>query len=138
MPVLTRPADWPERLAAFIEGRRLVPFAWGSNDCCCFAADAVQALTGVDLAAAFRGTYDTEFGAARALLDHGSVLALATAMLGEPRELPKLAQRGDVVWYAQDDRQMLGIVVGNGEWCGPGEQGLAFNPMDDVAVVWRV
>lgn len=36
------------------DARRSVPFAWGSNDCRLFAADAVQAMTGVDHAAELR------------------------------------------------------------------------------------
>ena len=38
---LPRRADWPERLAAFIEARRRQRFVWGANDCVLFAADAV-------------------------------------------------------------------------------------------------
>lgn len=57
---MTRVEDWPERLAAFIEQRRKMPFAWGSNDCALFAADAVCAITGVDLGEPFRGRYDDE------------------------------------------------------------------------------
>ena len=57
-----RRADWPERLAEFIEARRLEPFAWGKNDCALFAADAVNLLIGVDYAESLRG-YTTERGA---------------------------------------------------------------------------
>ena len=38
-----RHPDWPSRLVDFIESRRNSPFVWGSNDCLCFAADALIA-----------------------------------------------------------------------------------------------
>lgn len=135
---LQRLPDWPERLADFLQSRRLEPFAWGSNDCCCFVADAIAAMTGTDLATSWRGTYDSETGAARVLVPYGSVYGLAVAKLGQPLDVPALAQRGDVVWVAPDGRQMLGIVTGGGDWCAPGDDGLVFFPMADVAMVWRV
>lgn len=76
--------DWPDRLAAFVHARRRLPFVWGSNDCAIFACDGWLALTGVDLAATFRGRYDTAAGAARALRAHGcrDLAGLAVLMAG--------------------------------------------------------
>ena len=54
---MKRLEDWPERLAAFVEARRAMPFRWGQNDCALFAADAVAAVTGVDLAERWRGLW---------------------------------------------------------------------------------
>ncbi|MGF7180380.1 DUF6950 family protein [Tunturiibacter psychrotolerans] len=45
------------------------PFKWGSNDCCLYAANAILACTGVDIASDFRGIYKSEFGALRAIKD---------------------------------------------------------------------
>ena len=60
-----RPPDHDTRQAAdaLIAERRLMPFARGTNDCCMFAADAVLAMTGRDLAADWRGTYSDDRGA---------------------------------------------------------------------------
>ncbi len=44
---------------AYLETVRARSFAYGSHDCALFAADAVQAMTGTDLAAQFRGRYDS-------------------------------------------------------------------------------
>ena len=54
---------WPEHLIAFLSERRGRPFAWGSNDCCLFAADWIRTATGYDPAAKVRGTYSTFLGA---------------------------------------------------------------------------
>ena len=37
--------DWPTRLNAFIDAARERPFAWGTWDCCTFAAAAVETVT---------------------------------------------------------------------------------------------
>ena len=53
--LMERLQDWPSRLAEFVESRRDVGFARGKADCCMLVADAVQAMTGVDYAARWRG-----------------------------------------------------------------------------------
>ena len=87
----TRFPDWSERLADFLAARRSMPFAWGSNDCCMFAADCVLLLTGKDFAE-FRGEYEDARRAAELLLQVGGVEAIATRKLGDP--IPwQMAQR---------------------------------------------
>ena len=55
MSQIKRYSDWPERLAKFIANTRQKPFVWGENDCCLFAMDCVEAITGHDLAEPYRG-----------------------------------------------------------------------------------
>lgn len=131
---MNRRHDWPERLAAVMADRARSPFAWGSNDCALFAADCAQAMTGEDLAAAFRGRYRTARGAARALRRAGyaDLPALLTAWLGDPIR-PTLAQRGDVVEIA------TGIAVANGAVAlAPGDHGLVPHPVSTWQRAWRV
>ena len=64
--------DWHVRLDTFIRENLLTPFEWGKFDCCLFVADAVEAMTGTDFAAPFRGRYTTATGSARALKKYGS------------------------------------------------------------------
>lgn len=54
---LSRRVDWVRALDRFVAANRYRPFAWGVWDCGLMAADAIQAMTGVDLAAAWRGRY---------------------------------------------------------------------------------
>ena len=52
---LKRTTHWATReLNGFLRARRSAPFAWGVNDCALFASDAIEAFTGVDIAADFR------------------------------------------------------------------------------------
>jgi len=94
---MMRYADWELRLAAYLEPLRARPFAWGSHDCCTFAAGAIAAMTGVDPMPEFRGRYHTAIGSARALrrLGRGTLAATLDAKL-EAVPAP-LAHRGDVV-----------------------------------------
>lgn len=133
---MTRHNDWPERLASFVQGRLGAPFAWGSNDCCLFAADAIQALTGDDPGAALRGTYTDAAGAVQVLAGR-TPADLATELLGAPLATPAFARRGDIVCQEIDGRQTLGVCVGE-QWCAPGDDGLVFQPMSQVALAWRV
>lgn len=138
---LLRPVDWPERLAAFLEERRRVPFAWGANDCVSFAADAAVAITGRDPLGGLRGRWRSESDAARLLQSMGGLEAACHAVLGDPREgaAAKYAPRGAIVCVViSGERPTVGIVAGNGCWCAPGEQGLVFRPMSEVSLAWEV
>lgn len=84
--------DWPRRLEAQILASRNAKFEWGKSDCAMFAADAILAMTGVDLAADFRGKYSDEAGA-RGLFE--SAIAHASQVL--PAIDLGFARRGDLV-----------------------------------------
>jgi hypothetical protein len=134
---MQRLPDWPERLAAFIDARRAVPFSWASNDCCLFAADEVLHITGQDLAGWARGAYNSAESALMVLRERGGVQAIVEQLL--PRHEHVLqARRGDVVCVELDGRSTLGVVAGNGCWCGPGETGLLFRPMSEVQLAYAV
>lgn len=133
--MMERYDNWPERLAAFIETRRVRVFSWGEQDCVLFAADAVLEMTGVDLAEGERG-YRSASGAAKRIKRAGGMRALAASRL--PEKHPGLAQRGDVVLVEVDERESFGVVAGGGYWCGPGVDGLVFRPMTDVVAAFEV
>jgi len=98
------------------------PFAWGTNDCALFAADAIQAFTDVDIAKDFRGKYSTEAGAfalIRSVTGKGADLATAVGDAAEYCAVkaglvewpnPKFAQRGDLIVIEESGRLIAGIV----------------------------
>ena len=90
--------DWEARLRSVIDAWAGEPFVWGERDCALWAAAAVEAQTGQDFAAPFRGRYRTGAGASRALRLYGAgdLPATMTAALGEPVH-PSMAGRGDIV-----------------------------------------
>lgn len=101
-------------LFAHIEQHQSTPFTWGEFDCCLFAADAVELMTGNDFAVDFRGKYNTKLGAARALKRYGQgdIISTVTAKLGEPKPV-MLVKRGDVVLVDNNGDPALGICLGN-------------------------
>lgn len=128
--------DWPTRLAAFIETRRARVFSWSESDCCLFVCDAVEAMTGIDPGARWRGLYSSEKGARRLLRDNGGVVGLATLAFG-PAVPAALAGRGDVVLIDTPDGEALGLSLG-GIVAAQGRSGLLFLPSSSAKAGWKV
>ncbi|MBS0427612.1 MAG: hypothetical protein JSR41_10040 [Proteobacteria bacterium] len=130
-----RTRNWQAALSTFIAERRSTPFAWGSNDCCLFAADAVHAMTGVDPAAELRG-YSSALDAARLVEARGGLARIAAGALGEP-VAPVFASVGDVVLIENEGRELLALCNGTTA-LAPGELGLVVLGMDAAKAAWRV
>lgn len=144
---LTRTPHWATReLHEFLLARATAPFAWGTNDCCLFPADAIQAFTGVDIAADFRGKY-TDKASAFALIQTvtgGSTVADAAAYCAHQHGLaerahPLMAQRGDLVVVPNGGNLIAGIVHLNGRHVvSVGDAGLLRISITDVQRAWAV
>jgi hypothetical protein len=126
--------NWPVALNDFIDARRDTAFVWGTTDCCLFAADAVEAMTGTDYVADYRGTYTDAKGALRLINDAGGLSAFVPKSFEEVE--PGYAQRGDVVLLEIDDRNSLGIHLG-AVIAGQGEAGIVFVPTALAQRAWR-
>lgn len=127
--------EWRERFDAFLRERMATPFQWGVHDCCLYAADAVRASTGVDLAADLRGTYGTALAAAHVLQSVGG-LAGAASRAG-PEIAPLTARVGDV--GIVNDGHQDALAVCHGEvWLVPGKDGVGALPFDAAKRAWRV
>lgn len=114
-PIPARLPEWRARLANYLGAVSARRFRPGRHDCAIFAAGAVEAITGLDLADAWRGKY-ISLGAGRAMLrakgfqDH---LALAVALF--PEVPPALAQVGDLAALPGDAGfAALGVIQGPG------------------------
>jgi hypothetical protein len=114
--LIARLPDWQSALSAYILSRAQTPFRYGQLDCGLFVADAIQAMTGVDVAAPLRGRYTNRkqaFEAIKALCGSASMEALANYLSSEhglPQVRVLLAQRGDPVVLRTGQRSSLGIV----------------------------
>lgn len=150
---MTRLPQWDTvLLPAFLASRKGQPFAWGKNDCCLFAADAVQAITGVDIAADFRGKYSNHVDALTLVWkltgksdNHGTTEAANAAEYCAAKhglteyEHPKQAKRGDLVVVSNADRLIAGVVHTDGRHiAGLGEAGLLYFPISTVQRAWAV
>lgn len=109
---MTRREDWYPRLFAYIAWAEQQSFCPGRFDCALFAAGAVEAMTGIDLAAHWRGRYRSLRGGARVLRAEGysDHLTLATAHLDAIA--PALAAIGDLAVIRSQADSALGVVLG--------------------------
>jgi len=151
--MLRRTQSWETtELHEFFLARREQSFAWGRNDCCLFPADGILAMTGVDIAADFRGKY-TDHASAFALIQSvtgGSTVADAAAYCAAKFELPEwvdksgkplplLARRGDLVVIEDAGRLIAGLVGLTGRHViSVGEEGLKRLALTAVQRAWRV
>lgn len=132
---LSRRNDWPERLAAFIDGRRHQPFAWFANDCATFFRDAIEAMTDTRIGTDWEG-YGSATGAAKRIQKAGGMRELALALGLEDKPLG-LCSRGDVVLAQMEGREIFGVCAGNGHWCAPGTEQLEFRPMTEAVAAFE-
>lgn len=130
-----RVRDWEQHLSAFVAERMQMPFEWGRNDCCLFAADAVKAMTGTDHAAGLR-VHTSALEAVRLVEQRGGLRQIATAALGESVS-PLMATVGDVVLLVNEGRELLAVCNG-GTVLAPGEQGMVALGMDAALAAWKV
>ncbi|MBY6138521.1 hypothetical protein KUV26_03655 [Leisingera daeponensis] len=105
--------DWRVRLGAYLARVAHLPYRPGQHDCALFAAGAVQAMTGTDLAAAWRGRYRRLEDGQAALQAAGFASHVDLAASLFPEVVPSFAQAGDVAVFEADGAgQALGIVQG--------------------------
>ena len=139
---MNRVENWPKLLAAFIDERREVPFAWGKADCCLFAADWVRLATDLDPADDLRGKYDSGLGARRIIKRSGGLVAMvarALLPLGFREVALSLAGRGDIIVRDSGDGDCAGVVLGV-QSAFVGRDGLSFinTQLQADARIWRI
>lgn len=106
---MTRLPYWQVRLTDWLTATARLPFRPGRHDCALFAAGAVRAMTGVDMARGFRG-YRTlaegkRFLRAKGFGDH---IALAASVF----PISTTPHPGDLAVVATPDGPALGVVQG--------------------------
>ena len=136
--MIERFSDWQSRLTAYLSVVARQPLAYGVHDCALFAAGAVAAMTGEDIAAPYRGRYSTLRGGLRVLRRDGldDHVALARARLplrGVVNALP-----GDVAICTGTDGLALGIVQGQGVYVLQPSGGIGILPLTDAVEVLAV
>lgn len=112
---LKRHKDWRARLSAYVETCRTTPYDPGKHDCVLFAAGCIEAMTGVDLAAGWRGNYSTITEAIRAFRKAGYVNLLDLAEQHFEEVPVGRALSGDIAIIESDDDIGWNAGVFNGE-----------------------
>lgn len=109
---MKRTTDWRTRLIAYLADSHAAPFRPGRHDCALFAAGAVAAMTGVDLAAHWRGRYRTLRGGLRVLRADGYADHVALADAHFEVCPVAMARAGDLAAVPGPQGLALGVVQG--------------------------
>lgn len=142
--MLLRKAGWPLLLDEYLRTSALRKFGYGSYDCCLFVCDGILALTGVDVAAPFRGQYSSRRQAFRAIESYAgsaSVEAVTERVTSDhcmPQIAPLHAQRGDVGLVRRKRDYSLALVGLDGRFLAAAEYGFEYVPSQLIARAWRV
>ena len=137
---LKRLPDWRARFAAEMDRQRRDPHAWGHHDCALgLAAGAVVAITGLDLAAPWRGRYATPLGAARVLRCGGFATLGDMVASVLPEVPPAFANIGDIGVLSADGpvAEALCVVDASGLIVMT-EDGHGRRPREDMHRAFRV
>lgn len=147
---MTRVKNWEARLEHFLLANRFNAFRYGSWDCALFACGAIEAMTGTDPAAWFRGRYTSRMEARELMREKtgtANFYKFLESMASEfhmPQIAMKLAQRGDMALVETGGACSLGIVALDGQRVilagetRAGVQGLGFVGLDRGVRAWRV
>jgi len=131
-----RHVDWVKRLRECVKAHQKVPFEWGKNDCCMFAARCADEITGSGWVADLESHYQDEASAKDYIAVSGGIEAAVTARLGDPVK-PALARRGDVCLVETPEGYGLAVCVG-ADAVIPGAKGLVVKPLQEVIMAWRI
>lgn len=131
-----RVRDWRARLGRYLARAAHEPFAWGESDCALFAAGAVEAMTGVDPAADWRGHYTTERGAWRVLRRRGFESLADAVAAAMPGIAPGEAREGDIAVIGEGREATIGVIARDHVVCRA-EHGIALVPRARIARAFR-
>lgn len=142
---MQRLPNWQSALDAFVRSHAREPFQYGSWDCCLFVCDAIQVMTGVDVAEPFRGKYSSRKEASAAVkkfAGSASVRAAVekvTEVNGMKAIEPAFLQRGDVALVKRARDYSLALVSLTGmELLAVTDEGFARLPLSAAVKAWRV
>lgn len=135
---IKRHGTWRENLYAYLCDAARKPMRPSVQDCAVFPAGAVEAMTGVDLAADFRGQYKT-FDEGKALLrERGFESHIELVAQHFPEIAPLTAQVGDLAVVVGDEGEdALGVVQGGGVYVVQ-LRGLGNLPLAEAKKAFRV
>lgn len=150
---LRRTTHWLTReLDTYLREHANDKFEWGVQDCCLFAANAIQAMTSVDIADDFRGKYTDETSAFALIktVTGGTTVADAAAhcatrhgltewvdKTGKPQ--PLRAMRGDLVVIDNAGHLIAGIVDLSGRYVAAmSETGIIRLSIMSIVRAWHV
>ncbi len=109
------------------------PFEYGSADCCQFAGECIESITGNNPMERF--SYQGRRGALALIRSHGSLPDLIASVLGPEKVEP--ARDGDIVTVTSGGRDIVGFVWG-GSIILRTEPGLVDWPLSKAVHAWAL
>jgi len=127
-----------EKLENYINKCNSRKFVWGDNDCCTFASNWVEELTGANPLEelGYYGKYTTREDAEKLLELLGGVEEIVDGKLGDST-IPAFAIAGDLVCGDLDHGETLGICLGV-ESAFLGTHRIITRKTLDMKKIWRV
>lgn len=135
---MDRLPDWSLRLRAWLRSTHARPIRPGQHDCCLFGAGAVEAQTGVDLAAGWRGRYSTYAGGRRILRRAGYADHIDLIARHLPEAHVSTALEGDIAILPTEDGDAVGVVQGAAVYVLTPSGLLGLTPMHPVTRLFKV
>lgn len=141
--MLLRKPNWAVLLDRYLHSCFYRSFQYGSFDCCLFVCDAICEMTGVDVAAPFRGQYAARKAAYRAIESYAgrATVEAVTERVTQDHHMPEIsptrAQRGDVL-LVRRKLDSLALVGLDGRFLAASERGYEYVPSQLVTRAWRV
>mgnify|MGYP003635745631 CR=1 FL=1 len=145
---MTRFEGWETILTKFIVSRSNEKFKWGKHDCCLFACDGIEAITGDDSAYMFRDKYKDKTGAYSLLKDFsGGGLEETAECLAEEFGMDEVSKsfagRGDVALcnvptVINEELPTLGIIGMSGDIYIAGTRRLQVFSKESGFRFWKV
>lgn len=135
---ILRTAGWEQRLWAVTAAAVETPHAWGTHDCALFVADCIEAMTGFDLAADWRGSYSTETEAMAIIADAGAETLGDFAALHLPEVPLHQTRRGDIVLCTVPGGADFLALVDRHTALAPGADGLVHVPRRQFVRAFKV
>lgn len=138
--MIKKKENWAILLSKYLQKVENRQFRWGSHDCIMHSANAVKAMTGVNLSKGFK--YKTKAKAYKIIAEQfeGNLDVLVSSFLGEPREDVRKAKRGDVVRITFKKLKTYGVVDDTGRFAVmiTPKDGLIRIPIRDIEIYWRL
>jgi len=106
-----RHKDWRVRLGSYLESVKYTGFKWGAHDCCYFAANCIEHMTGeiVELP-----TYNSRGSALRALQDRNTTVSgFVSSILPEVMTVDAVRE-GDLVMMEGENAATVGLLATDG------------------------
>ena len=137
---MRRKSNWLEELNTFIDTCRDQDFSFGQHDCCLFTCNAIEKMTGVDLAEDFRGYKEKREVVAILNLYRDDVKTIAeeAAKKHKLKENGNKINRGDMVLLKNRNRNILGIYGSQGKVYCATESGIGMLDNSSIIKSWGI